>query len=401
MKRSLSAFALGLTALTMTLSCNEKGNGDDGNTGGQLAPYRDEWRVEAEVPFPYLSGDGTVQIASVRIGGRVYQDNFANRGDVIVEFEEGRDTIKIEMRRFTMAGSRAAAEEDWEALSLWVYNANQTSPKKPEEMDPERQCVGDGGVWQDDCAIRVYYDGQSQLARAGADFRVTLPAAYRHTIRIATEDADDDDDYINRGTVCVNNLRGSAEIELENGVASVIMADDIQAIPICTEAQVEACETYEHEGASAPWHPDCPCIFDTMSAWGSVRVESRDAAAANITIDAPEHLWMNITARNDGPNQSAATSHCNANIELADFIIEDKPFPWSVRGTTPPPSPSASGGYGTIAVSKDCSPVVYTPSPDDYVGRGNGHEQEVEDRGDLRICTNCIRAQSCDQLTDG
>ena len=100
----------------------------------------------------------------------------------------------------------------------------------------------------------------------------------------------------------MRNLPGSAQIELANGVASVILAEDIQPIPTCTEAQLDACERWEHEGSPAPWHTDCPCIQETRQAWGSVRVESRGGAAADITIDAPEHLWMNIIAENRGDN---------------------------------------------------------------------------------------------------
>jgi hypothetical protein len=399
MKRLSSILVLGLA--TLALACEGgKNNDDDGGTSSRLQPFRDTWRQEAEIPFRYLDDNGNPQITLVRIGGRKYQDNFANRGDIVVEFEEGRNSIKIEMRRFTMALSRDAADDDFAALSLWSYNQQQTSPRKPGDMDQERRC-DTASAWMDDCAIRVYYDGQSQIARAGADLRVTLPASYKHAIRVVTEDADGDDDYINRGTVCVRNLPGSAEVELANGIASVILADDIQPIPICTPAQLEACETWQHEDEDAPWHPDCDCIQQTQSSWGSVKVESRDGAAADITIDTPAHLWMNITARNEGPHQVAGESHCRATVDLPDFDgVYD--FPWQATGNTPPPSSFASGGYGTIAISKDCSPVVYTASPEEFVGHGMGNMQDVDPlRGDIVICSNCIRAQSCDQLIDG
>jgi hypothetical protein len=408
MKRSPLAFVLGLTALT-TVACNPA---DPSTGGGQLEPYRDDWRVEAEVDFPYLNDAGETLISTVRIGGRTHQDNFANRGDVIVEFEEGRSTIKIEMRRFTMALSRANAEEDFEALQLWAYSANQASPRKPGDMDPEATCVPtperpSGVSWRDDCAIRVYYDGQTQIARAGADFRVTMPASYRHNVRIITQDAAGDSDYINRGTVCVNNLNGTAEIDLENGVASVIIAESTLAIPTCTPEQVTACDEYVHQAGTAdeqeaPWHPDCRCVAETNSAWGSVRVESAEAAAADITIDAPEHLWMNITARNDKSGLSQSDpDHCTAVVTMPTFVEEERPSPWSVRGTTSKPSSFASGGYGTTAISKDCSPIAFTTSPQDFVGHGNGHEQTSENRGNVTICTNCIRGQRCEDLIDG
>jgi hypothetical protein len=409
MKRFPLAFVLGLTTL-ITFACDGCDGGTTTGGGGQLEPYRDDWRVEAEVPFPYLNDAGEVLISSVRIGGRTYQDNFANRGDVIVEFEEGRSTIKIEMRRFTMALSRANAEEDFEALQLWAYSANQASPRKPGDMDPEATCIPtpdkpSNVSWREDCAIRVYYDGQSQIARAGADFRVTMPASYRHNVRIVTQDADGDNDYINRGTVCVNNLNGSAEIDLENGVASVILAENSLPIPTCTPEQVTACDEYVHQAGTddeqdAPWHPDCPCIVETNSSWGSVRVESAEAAAADMTIDAPEHLWMNITARNESSNQSQS-DHCPAVVTMPTFVEDERPFAWSVRGTTSKPSSFASGGYGTTAISKDCSPIAFTTAPQEFVGSGNGHEQMSEQRGNVTICTNCIRGQRCEDLIDG
>jgi hypothetical protein len=398
MKRLPLAFVLGLTALP--LACN----GDETDTQGNLVPYRQDWRVEAEVPFPYLDDAGQPQITIVRIGGRTYQENFANRGDVIVEFEEGRNTIQIEMRRFTMSLSEAQAQEDFAALQLWAYSSNQTSPRKPSEMEPMNSCIpiaeNTNPQWRDDCAIRVYYDGQSQIARAGADLRVKMPASYRHNVRIITQDMDGDNDYINRGTVCIDNLNGSAEVDLENGVASVILSEASQPIPICTPEQIAACDDWEHEDEPAAWHQDCDCILETQSAWGAVRVESADSTGANITIDAPSDLWMNITARNDSPN-NLQESHCRADVDLPDFEVEDRPNNWSVRGVASVPSAVASGGYGVQALSKDCQPVLYTPSPAEFVGYNQGHEQMSEERGHVRVCSNCIRGQRCEDLIDG
>jgi hypothetical protein len=384
MKRFAMLVLLSEAALLRVCACNSPDS-----EPVSLEPFRDGWHVEAELPFP-------ADITMLRIGGRAYQDNFANRGDVIVQYEAGIDTIKIEMRRFTMALSPESAEEDFAALSLWAYASNQTSPKRPADMDPTRKC--DASAWLDDCAIRVYYDGQSQPSRSGADFRITLPASYRESIRIITEDSDADSDYINRGTVCVKDLPGSAEIELANGVASVILADDVRPIPSCTDAQIAACETWQHDDAPAPWHPDCDCVQQTDNAWGSVRVESRDGAAADITIDAPSQLWMSITARNEGPNTQGET-HCNAIIDLPQ-VEGQHDHPWDFTGNTPPPSPSAVGGYATMAISKDCSPVSFSPSPEALGGTGDG-SSTYPLRGDLTICSGCIRSLDCDALIDG
>src|SRR5690606_37114993 len=71
-------------------------------------PFEDAWRLELDLPFPYLDAAGTTaRIKSLTIGGREEDDNFANRGHVIVQFDpagtaaDGR--IRVEMRRYTMA----------------------------------------------------------------------------------------------------------------------------------------------------------------------------------------------------------------------------------------------------------------------------------------------------------
>ena len=136
--------------------------------------------------------------------------------------------------------------------------------------------------------------------------------------------------------------------------------------------------------------------------FGQLNVESREGAAANITIDAPQDLWMTIRARNDGENQASQGTHCKARVELDDFVVSEDPFPWHRSGETNKPSLSAVGGYSTNAISSDCSPVVYTARPEDFVGAGNGHLQDRDPlRGEVRLCSGCIRAQSCDQLIDG
>ena len=185
--------------------------GGDDNPSSTLIPFRDNWQVEAEVPFDYLDGDGNPQISSISIGNSTpISDNFMNRGDVIVQFAD-TDTITIELRRFTMATNEDLAQEDYDALQLWAYSAGAA---RPEDLDPETDCTQGG--WQNDCRILVYYDGQTQLSRSGADIRVTMPSNYRHTLNIATADNDTDSDYHNRSNVCVQNPNGTVDIDLGN-----------------------------------------------------------------------------------------------------------------------------------------------------------------------------------------
>lgn len=370
--------------------------------GTGIVPFRDDWVLEGDFALPD-------DVQTIRIGGRLTggtDRNFANRGDVVVGFDGEPGRIVIEMRRFTAAFCEATAAEDFADLSLWAYAGVSGDPLPPGQMDPTASCL-EGG-WRDGCSVRVYYDGLSQLARSGADLRVTLPADYRGLLDIVTEDNDADPDYFNRGDVCVLDLPGSAEIELGSGRAFVRLAADITPSPRCAADDVATCESWPCAGpddacdGSQAWANECPCVAQ-LGEFGRVNIDTADIAAMDAQIDLPASLWSSITARNEGPGQTLE-EHCAAIVDVPGYVQLDGPgndFPWETRGTVSYPGlPAVAGaGYAVQLFSSACAPVPHTDVPEDFVGTGQGGAQASEVRGGLHVCTGCLSdVASCDDL---
>lgn len=418
MKRAV--LSLFCTALTLPLAAC----GDNGGGGSpEILPFRQsDWTVEAQVPFEHTLEDGTVNIGNLQIGGRLTggsNKNYANRGDVIVLFDGPEGVITVEFRRFTAAANEASAEEDYKALSLWAFNANQSSPLPPDQMDAAALCNDEATGWLNNCAIRVYYDGLTQLARAGADIRVTLPPSYVRNVSVITEDNDDDAAYFNRGNVCVQDTRGTIDVALQSGQAFVKVAQDAKTAPLCSDDFIARCESWPcepgegtclvdeemvDEGSQA-WGSDCPCVSQ-VGEFGRVKVDTHDSAAANINIDVPANLWASITAKNEqmGQDSSDPEKHCTVDVSGLPGFMEleggGNDFPWEKRGQINyPGAPAVAGaGYSVQAFSANCEPVPSTEDPDDYVGAANGSEQDSTEHGNITICSGCLASSSCDQL---
>jgi hypothetical protein len=258
-------------------------------------------------------------------------------------------------------------------------------------MNPSADCAD--GDWQDGCGIRVYYDGQLEPQRFGADLRVTLPEEYRHEVHVVTSDNDFDEDYLNRGNVCISNLNGSVDVDLEQGLAFVILDSQTRPGPTCTDEEIAECDSWP-DGA---WHQDCPC-----KEFGAARVETAASAAASITFDIPSDLWGVFKLDNKGGNQSPT---CSATVNLPDSDVDLDPHDndWELSGTANRPSSEATPGAGFIigGTSEDCADVLYTEDPEGYAGDGKSEEQSLETRGNLTLCSGCARGKSCDQLLAG
>jgi hypothetical protein len=397
-RKSLSA--LGMLALVACAAGPGGGCGEQQDPSPDRSPFRDSWEAVADQAFEHTASDGTPQIFQLTIGGREDNDNFANRGDIIVNFDGPANRILIEMRRFTFNTNEDAAQTDFDDLSLWAYT---TAPAKPQSQDPADDCVASG--WQNDCEVRVYFDGQAQLKRSGADFRVTLPADYRYGINVVTQDNVEEEDYLNRGNVCISNLFASATVEVESGKVWTTLAREVTPAPTCSAEEIEACETWTVEDdmgnvTPAPWAPECDCIA-VNGVFGRVDIKSREETAADITVDMPSGLWASVKAENTGMGQEASGEHCDATIEVADFVPNEtgNDSPWEKFGNTNfPGEPAIAGaGFSVVASSKSCEPVAFTEDPEDFVGVGKGEEQSSEERGNVRICTDCI-TQSCNDL---
>jgi hypothetical protein len=362
------------------------------------SPFRDGWQVEADLDFVHTNADDVAEIFDLSIGGREDNDNFANRGDVIVTFDGPPRRILVELRRFTFAPNESAAEVDFEDLSLWAFTS---ALGRPQDQMAEDDCVVSG--WQNACQVRVYYDGLSQLKRSGADIRVTLPADYRQKINIVTQDNIEEESYLNRGNVCVSDLFATAIIETESGKVWASLADDVTPAPKCSQAEIDACESYVNPDTmvAAPWAPECDCIAIGGGEFGRLEITSRDETAADILVDMPEGLWASVKGENQSEGQEEAGEHCEAAIEVANFLPNDtgNDFSWQKFGSVNYPGvPAINGaGFSVQAISRSCEPVAYTENPEDFVGVANGDEQSSEERGNIRICTDCI-TQSCSDL---
>jgi len=404
--------ALGTLALAAcTLGGAAGCNGDNSGDLAERQPYRDGWATVVDQAFdhtaPNEDGDEVAAIFQLAIGGRETNDNFANRGDIIVNFDGPADRILIEMRRFTFAASSDEAERDFEDLLPWAATGSVVPPGQVAEEDKCIKETSDSPVeWQNDCAFRVYFDGQSQLKRSGADIRVTLPADYRYGIDIVTQDNIEEEDYLNRGNVCVSNLFASANVDVDSGRVWASLAGDVNPIPRCPLEDIMACENWTQEDENgnevpAPWAPECDCFAGGSAEFGRLTIESSDENAADVVVDVPAGLWTSVKAENTGMGQQSSGDHCEATIELSDYTEAEtgNDFPWQAQGFAnyPGPPATAGAGYSVQITSKSCEPVAYTETPDEFVGIGKGDDQTSEERGNVQVCTNCI-AQSCDEL---
>jgi hypothetical protein len=404
---SSSAFLLSLVAFTA--ACE-----DAPPAGGNQAPYRDKWRVVHEGEFKVFDDDGAVNITDLAIGNSLgYNDNFVNRGDVIVNFDGPADQIKIEFRRFTFADSDDGAQEDFDKLSLWAYNASPSTPKKPADMDEEARCGGeddDGDPlpWLNTCAIYVYYDGQTQLARAGADIRVTLPPNYRQDIAIATADDVAEDTYPNRGNICVSNLNATVDAELQNGVAFVSLAPDATPSPKCEQsapASVDDCVNFDDPMTEGPdaWSNTCLCFAESYEL-GRVKITSLKPSSADMTVDiGSASLWTAFNAQNTGKNELTG-KHCTAAIDglsNIEYSQNDVNQPWRLIGVANYPSMKAPNGAGfTVSLeSNGCEPVAEVEAPKDW--DANDPDPDSEVRGNTHVCVGCLAGKSCEDLLPG
>jgi hypothetical protein len=401
-RRSLSL--AGTLALAGSVALGGGACSSEGAEETQTIPYRQDWTLEALVDFPYLDAEGAAQITELTVGGRVDEDNFASRGDVIVEFSDELNTggtnngprIRVELRRFTFATSESDAQLDFDRLQLWAFTGTvEPTPDK----DAEDSCVA--SAWQNDCEIRVWYDGLTQPARLGADIRVTLPSIYRHELNISTEDALGEGAWLNRGNVCVDNLNGTADITLGSGEAFVRLADATTPVPVCPQAQVDACVNFTDPVTMEPaaWAAECPCIANF--GLGRVQGKSLGSAAANMTVQVPANLWSSFFLRNTGDNVGDEPEPCTAIVDdRPNLVPEPTDNTWTARAESNRPSARAPAfsGFFIDLESLNCAPVRYSEDPEDFVPGALAEEQASEQRGNLRACTDCLTGLTCEQL---
>lgn len=369
-------------------------------------PVRTDWVTVFDGGMPINTGMSGLDVTSLSIGGTQVSDNFINRGNVEVyqslapsDPNSGVGQIVVQMRKFTFACSAEAAalSEDgnpsaFDRIQPWIFASNSVLP--PFDADLEGlECTPETG-FVDGCRIRVYYDGDTQPIRAGADIRVFLPADYNGKLRLETEDNIEDNSYKDRSDIIVTGLQGELEAYLDSGNAQVIVADDALPAPACGPENNAACEEYIDPATDmpSPWSSDCPCGVNNLN---KINVSSRDSEAMNFTMDAPASYWMVATLNNADPtNTLVDNGFCDVNVDCNGFDsceqdpvdCNDAERPWKCKAVTNAKSGAVVGSGVVVQVtSGQCADVEFHADPSQY-----GLDEEVEKRGILDVCTGCL-----------
>ncbi len=336
-------------------------------------PVQGTWAKEF---FDFNHADG--QITELRIGGEGYDDNFINRGDITVSYDADPNSMVVEWRPFADAAGEAEARlarlEPWFSSQSFV---------QPQPVDGTNECIG---MWREGCGIRAYYDGEDQSARSGIDFHVHLPPDFVGKLDIFTQDNDIDDDYRNRGNVCLWDLPGSADVRVEQGLVFAKLADSLQTTPTCPADEIAACEDQE-------WATSCPCLANGHG-FGQLDIQG---VQSDIVVDTTPGVWTKFTAESPSP-QSEQT--CVAAIDVPGAVLNPGDDTTDASGhVNEPPDVPAGLGYAVRAVSDKCDSTHYVESPDMFV-RGNQGPLDRR-RGDITICEDCIQASSCAEVFEG
>ena len=300
--------------------------------------HRDEWREELVLP--------AAKLRHLLVGGVLSSDNFANRGDIEVRYEEGSSEIRVELQRFTVAKSEDDAEQAFERMSLWAYDVE--SVDKPSELSMDSACSVSAG---DFCQIRTYYDGLFQPVRDGANIRVTLPRGWDGTLELETTDnIDEGIEYLDRGDVLVDGLAGNLEVRLDAG-----------------RVRIRLDPAYALES-------------------GSVQVEAHDGLAAEILVDVPPDNYYDAVLENpDAPFDPG----CVVSIDCESFpdcqldpesTLAFQRAPINYPGL---PTPEGTGIHIDLR-SHACSMIDFAESPSDYE-----QPPATELRGNVRLCSGC------------
>lgn len=368
----------------------------------EAVPFRDDWRIELDTEFPVVV-DGDPQLTDIWIGGTVHDDNFAGRGDIIVEFDPSFDVlpgergrVRVEARRFAPAHGEEEAEEIFDRIGLWMATRGAANPGFPDSVQEDEDC---SKSWKAGCEVRVWYDGAIQPEGTGADLRVTLPASFAGKLTVRTEDNIAKEAYANRGDVCIRGLHSEAEVEVDSGRVFVELDDDVSVAPTCPPEAIEACEIWTlPDGRFAPWDATCPC-----TEFGTLKIGA--SGAADVFVDLPANLWATVRALNlDDPSRA---QNCSADLDgLAngDGAKPSEPPYRQTRTTNQPEGAPPSLGYQVDLRVDRCAPVLFTNSPDAYVGPGDPARQSSQQRGNVVACNDCLgpdRYPTCEQVLSG
>jgi hypothetical protein len=137
-------------------------------------------------------------------------------------------------------------------------------------------------------------------------------------------------------------------------------------------------------------------------------------SAANMVVDVPPHLWASILLENQGtgqeanPAQDTPGTQCDADVTVPGYLLdpisgtEDTRVPWFNKGYLNQVSTSILGGGFNIGLSSSsCAPVAAAAEPCDSFHGDGGEAEIVEERGNLEVCSGCLRGKSCEELLPG
>lgn len=372
MTMRLPSFPLfAVTALSFAAVCANGCIGDDGggSVGDDCEPYVDKWQMEMSGP--------AAQMTSLTIGGRLSNNNFANRGNIEIRYVNGTDQITIEMQRFTIAKNQEDADAAFGRMKLWAYDI--TTPKPPTAMDDGKKCWAEG---ISRCFVRNYYEGQLQPVRDGVNFRVTIPTGWEGNLQLTTTDnlGEGIDSYPDRSDILVDGLAGNLTVDLDSGNVQIRMDPNTKHFARCPNN-----DTCIEEG----YVMGCGCSEPT-----NVSIANRNGQSSDITVDVgnPDH-WYTMLLENRGTFSASDDFVCTATIDCSPYdVCEIEPDFASVEyqeraEINYPGDPAIRGaGMRISLVSESCANIVYVDGPQDY----EADEFPADKRGDLRVCVGCL-----------
>jgi len=337
-------------------------------------PHEGPWEVVVDaLPFPLAD------IRTLTVGGKEFNENFANRGVVEVLFDHDEETITVETRKYTF-GDTLDVENGFERLFLWAFVLTDNPTPHP---DPADDCTLD--TWKDGCAILAYYDGKAQPERLGMDLRVHLPRGYRGELLVATEDNITEQSWPRRGDVTLHDFCGTGEVALEAGRAKIRLCRDLSPAPTCPPENVQACASWPDGTGSEAWSPDCPC---GPELFGQLLVRAPQPWAANLVVDVPGDAWLNATAQNIEvmrPHDCRPTISACADDNC--MLNADDEFAPTAEFSHPSPAAPAGAGYNVLVVSGACTKIPFVDPGDPWTPDQTPPE---ELRGLVDVCTDCL-----------
>jgi hypothetical protein len=406
-KRPLTVLphALGLVCIaSITYGCSsESPDGGCLNT----RPYKSGWETVFDGQIAVSTGEN-FDVTELKIGGTQSGGNFINRGDIEVYQSlapaadgdnPGIGQMIVQMNKFTFACDDAEAVGDgdnpgrFSRIQPWLFASNSLVPP----TDPDlvgAECNETNGFLAG-CQIRVYYDGQTQPIRDGADIRVFLPSDFAGKLILTTDDNIGASTYLDRSDVTVDGLQGRLEVTMDSGIANVKIADNAIPAPGCGADLNTACAEYTDPvtDEALPWSPNCPCSAENLN---SVKIDSRGNEAMNATVDAPADYWTNASLNNvDELNSIATGQFCDVDIACDGFDTCDldsvdcndleKPWKCTNSGTNFPAGALSGTGVTVNITSEGCDTVQYHEGPNGF----NTTPLE-EKRGLITLCSGCL-----------